>query len=86
MAQHAAKAFTNETVHLDGQSYFDCEFKKCRMVYEGGEIPEFNGCHFDACDWKLEGAANRTVNWLKFLHATGNQTLVEGIMKMISGR
>jgi hypothetical protein len=84
MAHHAAKAFTTETVHLDGQIFFDCEFKQCRMIYEGGEIPIFTGCHFDSCDWRTEGAAGRTMTFLRFLNSSGNQNLIDGVKKWIS--
>ena len=57
----SSTAFTRETVQLDGEYFDDCEFKKCRMVYAGGEAPAFVGCRFEDCDWKFEDAAARTL-------------------------
>jgi hypothetical protein len=48
--------FNHETLQLDGDSFADCEFKHCRMVYAGGEPPRFDNCKFDDCEWKFEGA------------------------------
>ena len=33
----------HETLYLDGETYTDCEFRDCRMVYNGGEPPVFDG-------------------------------------------
>jgi hypothetical protein len=84
--KHAVKAFENEIIHLDGQTYIDCEFKNCRLVYSGGEVPKFDICQFHACTWQLDGAAGRTAAFLKILSASGNRGLVDGILLGIVGK
>ena len=51
----SSTAFTRETVQLDGETFSDCDFQKCRMVYAGGEAPVFDNCRFDDCDWNVDG-------------------------------
>ena len=81
----SSTAFTRETVQLDGEYFDDCEFKKCRMVYAGGEAPAFVGCRFEDCDWKFEDAANRTLSLLKVIWGVGGKAPVQAMIKEITG-
>ena len=49
--------YNHETVSLDGETFSDCQFQDCRLVYAGGKVPEFNDCRFDRCEWKYDDAA-----------------------------
>jgi hypothetical protein len=80
-----AVIFNHETVALDGQSFADCEFRGCRMVYGGGEPPSFSRCRFEDCDWKFEGAAARTLEHLKLIWNTGGKAPVQALIKEITG-
>ena len=79
-----AMSFTHETVQLDGEVFSDCEFRKCRMVYSGGESPRFDNCRFADCEWKFEGGAASTMDYLKRLWAAGEKQLVQGLIKEIT--
>lgn len=86
MAKHVAKAYgPGESVVVDGQEFVDCEFKKARLIYEGGVLPTFKGCHFDSVNWHLEGAADRTLIYLRLLYSLGNKPLVERIISTLRG-
>ena len=67
MSDYVARPFANEIVHLDGATFIDCEFRNATLVYSGGELPSFMGCHFDSCAWTFEGHALRTLAYLKRL-------------------
>ncbi len=41
------KLFENNTVQLDDTHFINCKFKGCKLVYQGGEAPIFDGCEFD---------------------------------------
>jgi hypothetical protein len=77
--------YTHETITLDGMSFADCEFRKCRLVYNGGEAPHFDGCKFDHCDWRFEGPAARTLEHMKVVWAAGAKPVVQGLIKEITG-
>ncbi len=77
--------FTQETIHLDGESFEACEFRKCKLVYGGGEAPSFRDCKFDQCDWRFEGPAARTLEHLKVVWAAGAKPFVQGVIKEITG-
>jgi hypothetical protein len=78
-------AYNHETVALDGETFTDCEFRDCRLVYAGGEPPVFTRCKFNDCDWRFEEAAARTFAYLKLLWQVGDKTVVQGIIKGVTG-
>ena len=80
-----ATIFNHETVPLDGESFVDCEFRDCRLVFAGGEPPSFTGCRFDDCEWKFEGAAARTLAQLKVVWNQGGKAPVQAMIKEITG-
>jgi hypothetical protein len=83
MVKFAARIFESERVHVDGQQFIDCEFKNCSMVFSGGALPGFLECHFEGCQWQLEAAASRTVQYLQILNRSGSKNLVDGIIRTI---
>jgi hypothetical protein len=76
--------FNHETIALDGESFTDCEFRDCRLVYAGGEPPVFRGCQFHGCDWKQDDAAVRTLAYLKALWSVGEKATVQALIKDIT--
>lgn len=77
--------FNHETVSLDGEAFSDCEFRACRLVYAGGELPTFDRCRFDGCEWKFDGAAQRTLDHLKLVWSVGGKAPVQAMIKEITG-
>jgi hypothetical protein len=78
-------AFNHETIILDGETFEDCEFRNCRLVYAGGEPPELTGCRFEDCEWKFEEAAARTLEQLRRLWSIGEKASVQALIKTITG-
>jgi hypothetical protein len=76
--------YNHETVHLDGETFSDCEFRDCRLVYAGGEPPVFRDCSFVGCDWKYDEAAARTLAHLKLVWSVGGKTSVQALIKDIT--
>ena len=81
----SAVLYNHETVALDGETFEDCEFRSCRLVYAGGELPVLSGCRFDDCEWKFEGAAQRTLGHMKLVWAAGGKAPVQALIKEITG-
>ena len=77
--------FNHETVLLDGEAFEACEFRDCRMVYAGGAPPSFKSCRFDACDWRFDEAAGRTLAYLKVIWNVGQKATVQGLIKEVTG-
>jgi len=80
-----ATIFNHETVVLDGEHFSDCEFQTCRLTYSGGELPTFESCRFDDCEWKFDDAATRTLSFLKIVWGVGGKAPVQAMIKEITG-
>ncbi len=77
-------AFSHQTVQLDGETFSNCEFSACRMIYAGGDLPIFEDCRFDGCDWKYEDASARTLSYLKLIWGVGAKASVQTTIKEIT--
>ena len=64
---------TNRTlsgvVILDGSRFLRCRFKAAALVYTGGAPPSFEGCSFEDVSFRFDGAAGRTLAFLKAMSA-----------------
>ena len=80
-----ATIFNHETVALDGESFADCEFQDCRLVYSGGKPPHFDNCRFNGCEWRFDDAAQRTLAHLKVVWGAGGKAPVQALIKEITG-
>jgi hypothetical protein len=78
-------SYNHETVVLDGEAFSGCEFRACRLVYSGGEPPQFDNCKFDDCEWKLEGPAAQTLTHLRGIWNAGGKAPVQAMIKDITG-
>ena len=65
--------FVDETVILDGNSYVNCIFRGCRLVYAGGSLPTLAAPSFRDCDWELTDTAARVLILLRGLQALGTR-------------
>ena len=72
-------------MRLDGDSFSDCEFRACRMVYAGGEPPTFDSCKFEGCEWKFEDAATNTLAFMKVVWSVGGKAPIQALIKDITG-
>lgn len=68
MADHVDETFQNEAVELDGNTYTDCTFVGCRLIYRGGEMPTIEGCRLDGCAWEFEDSAGRTLEFMRGIY------------------
>jgi hypothetical protein len=80
-----ATKFNHETIVLDGEAFSACEFRDCRLVFQGGEPPTFEDCTFDDCDWRFEAAAANTLAHLKTVWAAGGKAQIQALIKTITG-
>ncbi len=71
MAKWTETTIEGETVTLDGNEYKACDFRRCRLVYRGGEPPVLVQDNFAHCTWHFEDAAERTLEFLRGLYHSG---------------
>lgn len=69
--------FEGVRLDLDDIRYVRCTFLRCEIVYRGGSFGLEN-CHIDGVTFIFEGAAGRTVEFLKDMSKTpGGADLIE---------
>jgi hypothetical protein len=71
MARFEGQKLIGETITLDGHGYVECEFVSCRLIYGGGEVPKLQHCNFACCQWQLDEAARRTIQFLRGIYHSG---------------
>ncbi|WP_297696841.1 hypothetical protein [Phenylobacterium sp.] len=78
-------SYNHESVALDGETFAQCEFRACRLIYSGGEPPRFDDCRFEDCEWKLAGPAALTLTHLRGMWNAGAKAPVQAMIKEITG-
>jgi hypothetical protein len=70
---HRGVTFGYEDVRLDGQRFEDCTIQgTCRLLYEGGPLPEFAECRLEhGLRLLLDGPAARTCQFLAAIYHEG---------------
>jgi hypothetical protein len=71
MARFQQREFVDETVMLDGNSYENCSFTRCRFVYAGGALPTITAPSMRDCEWELTETAGRVLILLRGLVTMG---------------
>lgn len=77
-------SYNHQTVALDGETFRDCEFASCRLIYSGGALPLLEGCRFTDCAWEFQHAAADTLDYLKLMWTMGAKTAVQTTIKGIT--
>jgi hypothetical protein len=80
-----AVIYNHETVYLDGETFEGCEFRTCRMIYAGGDVPSFRDCQFADCDWRFDDAAGRTLSFMQQVWSAGGKAQIQALIKTITG-
>jgi hypothetical protein len=72
MSEVRDRTFTgNETVEVDGTSFFNCRFESASFRFAGGELPQFHDCVFVDVGWYFTGPALRTIQLLQTQNLEG---------------
>jgi hypothetical protein len=67
--EHVDETFTEQTVVLDGQSFTECTFVQCVLVFRGEAPFALRGNLVDVtCRWQFEGAAALTAEAMKSIY------------------
>ncbi len=77
------RAFRNESVALDDNTFEHCTFDDCELRYQGGYHPVLIGCTFHQCRFAFQDAAGRTIDFLKALYHGGFQPVVDAAITNI---
>lgn len=79
--EYRNQVLENQEVQIDGNSFFGCTFRNCRMIFKATGAPvQMEDCKFEGVRWDFEGPAFQTLNFMTALHegaGPGGRRLVE---------
>ncbi|BFM15574.1 hypothetical protein R50073_17570 [Maricurvus nonylphenolicus] len=81
------KTYEDQRVILHGNSYRNCTFKNCELVYDGDRSPTFHNNEFVDSVFVFSDAALRTLYFIgNIYHAgEGGQEVIENLLAEIKG-
>ena len=78
------RTFQNEDVTLDGNSFENCTFRNCRVIFRGSAATNLVGNQFgEGVNWVFDGPAALTIAFLSALYRGGAKELVEQTLENI---
>jgi hypothetical protein len=79
------QTFEDITISLDGGSFYNCTFRRCKLQFSALLPVVLTGCHFDNCNWEFAGPAVNTVGFLAAMYKGGATEIVERTFRVIRG-
>ena len=72
-------------VRLDDTSYTNCHFTDCTCIYGGGPRRQFSHNVVINPQYRFDGAAQETVDFLRDHYLSGHREFVEAVIDYIKG-
>jgi len=80
------QTFEDMEIYLDGSSFYNCTFKRCRFIYSG-VVPTTIAGRFDVvdCQWAFAGPAANMIQFMSGMYKAGMKEMVEHMIANIRG-
>jgi len=82
---HVTKVFERKLLYVDGIHFIDCELRYCILLYNGGDIPIFDGSNLEGCVWQFTGPAARSFELIERLYNKGDEQFRASLIERIFG-
>ena len=79
------KKFRNATMQLDGNTFKNCTFTNCTLVFSGYMPVGLENVTFTDVSWGFAGPASTTIDFMRALYAAGATQLIENTLQTIRG-
>jgi hypothetical protein len=86
MAEFANETFTDQRVELDGNTYTNCTFNTCQLVFRATAPVTLQGANFENCTWTFDDAAGLTISFMTALYQGGMTDLMEQTFATMRGQ
>ncbi len=87
MARFEGQTFKDVKVVLDGNTYAECVFEACLMVFSGAKPVKLIRCTFGKdVSWSFAGAAALTLDFMAALYhgaGPGARVMIEGVFDQV---
>ncbi len=81
--EHKNEQFSDKAVHLDGQAFTECTFRRCRLIFGGTAPTTLVNNDIGDCRFEFDGPALLTLTFLQALYRAGGREVVDGILQSI---
>ncbi|MEZ5729720.1 MAG: hypothetical protein R3E48_18045 [Burkholderiaceae bacterium] len=87
MADFSKKRFNKAMVVLDGNTFEQCEFNACTLVFSGVADVKLTGSKITDCNWRFDGPAARTAQFMSAMYASGSggKELIDATFRQLTG-
>ena len=75
--------FTNQTIDIDDNEFYDCTFIGCRIIYKGGETTLKGNSYDESTTYTFSGAAANTLAILSALYADRGGAFIKKLFENI---
>ena len=79
------QTFDDMTVVIDGSSFYNCTFNRCKMVYSGLLPATLDGGAFHDCQWEFVPPASNAIAFMSAIYKLGGAEMIENTFRMIRG-
>ncbi len=77
------KKYHDIVVSLDGCTFVDCTFERCKLLYSGLMPCQMSGNTVTDCEWQFVGPAANTIQFMTATYAGLSRELIEGTFESI---
>lgn len=81
----ANEKFFRQDILVDGQSFYNCQFTECRIVFRATAPVQFDKCVFTQCEWVFDGPAENMLFYLTALATNLGVDAREMVMNLLNG-
>jgi hypothetical protein len=79
------KTFNNMTVVIDGSSFYNCTFNRCKMQFAGLLPGTLEGGTFNDCQWQFAPPASNAIEFMAAIYKLGGAEMIENTFRAIRG-
>jgi hypothetical protein len=77
------QVFTNEQISIDGDSFIECTFERCRLLFSALLPIRLESNRFNDCTWEFAGSAQTTLAFMAAIYHGGGKELIESTFQKI---
>ncbi len=62
-SHHVGREFADSDLALDDNTFIDCRFTRCKLIYRGTGVATLRGCRYVECEWVFVAQTRQTAQF-----------------------
>jgi hypothetical protein len=79
------QTFSDMAVVIDGSSFYNCTFNRCKMIFAGMLPATLDSPTFNDCQWEFTPPASNAIAFMTAIYKMGGAELIENTFRAIRG-